>query len=96
METSASCEARSAPSSYPTLFLLRFIGYDDVRGGGLAGNHRMCDLMVRQGPEGRLPNISPARKGWVLNYLPGRTVEDDPERRRCGTLPLCYPNLISP
>jgi hypothetical protein len=23
-------------------------------------------------------------------------LDDDPERRRCGTLPLCYPNLISP
>jgi hypothetical protein len=33
-----------------SLFLLRLIGQDDVLGGGLAGNHRMCDLIVRQGP----------------------------------------------
>jgi hypothetical protein len=39
----------------------------------------MCDPLVRQGPEGRPPNVSPTRKGWVR-------VEDDPERRRCGTL----------
>ena len=31
----------------------------------------MCDLMMRQGPEGRPPDVSPARKGWV-------SMEDDP------------------
>jgi hypothetical protein len=34
-----------------SLFLLRFLGHDDDElGGGLAGNHRMCDLIVGQGP----------------------------------------------
>jgi hypothetical protein len=31
------------------------------------------------GPEGRPAKISPARKGWDQS-------QDDPERRRCGTL----------
>jgi hypothetical protein len=32
----------------------------------------MCDLMMRQGPEGRLLNVSPARKGWgTEGYGPG-------------------------
>ena len=48
----------------------------------------MCYLILRQGPEGRRLNVSPARKGWVL--------EAKPERRRRGTLPRPTPNLISP
>ena len=39
----------------------------------------MCGLILRQGPEGRLLNVSPARKEWVLE---GKT-----ERRRRGTIP---------
>jgi hypothetical protein len=46
----------------------------------------MCYLRLRQGPEGRRLNVSPARKGWVL--------EGKPERRRRGTLtrptPTCF------
>src|SRR5580704_18751750 len=38
-----------------------------------------CGVSRRQGPEGRPPNVSPARKGWVSN-------DDDAERRRCGTI----------
>jgi hypothetical protein len=28
---------------------------------------QICDLVVRQGPEGRRPNVSPARKGWGID-----------------------------
>jgi hypothetical protein len=34
-----------------------------------------------QGPEGRPPNVSPARKGWEIN-------PEEDERRRCGTVSL--------
>ena len=30
------------------------------------GNDGMWDVKMRQGPEGRPPNISPARKGWDI------------------------------
>jgi hypothetical protein len=43
----------------------------------------MCDRRLRQGPEGRQLNVSPARKGWVL--------EGKPERRKRGTLPRPTP-----
>ena len=42
----------------------------------------MRDLSVFPGPEGPLPNISPARQGWGLDY-PGSS-----ERRRRGTKPV--------
>jgi hypothetical protein len=35
---------------------------------------------LSQGPEGRPPNVSPARKGWVIN--------PKDERRRRGTVSL--------
>ena len=67
------------------LFLFRFTGYQ------VCGNDGMCNLIVRQGPEGRRLNVSPARKGSDIE-------EDDSacpglpwERRRCGTLRRCSP-----
>ena len=75
------------------LFLLRCIGHDDAWAAGLSRKNGMSDLIVRQGPEGRRLDVSPARKGWVL--------EGKPERRRCGT-PVALnsaallPNLVSP
>jgi hypothetical protein len=35
--------------------------------GEVCGNDGMCDLMLRQGPEGRRLNVSPARKGWGID-----------------------------
>jgi hypothetical protein len=40
------------------------MGHEDTRDNGLAGNHRMSDVKVSQGPEGRRLNVSPARQGW--------------------------------
>jgi hypothetical protein len=61
-----------------------FIGRDEVGGGGLSWRHKMSDLKICQGPEGR--GQTPARSGWAAQ------IEDDPacpgvtwERRRCGT-----------
>ena len=59
---------------------LRFTGHEDVSDAGLAQKNGMCSPDVRQGPEGRLPNI--AQPGRV-----GTSMDADPERRRCGTRP---------
>jgi hypothetical protein len=45
---------------------------------GFAGKHRMSDLIVRQGPEGRgQTSAQPGRAGVSM--------EDESERRRCAT-----------
>ena len=54
----------AATSGKLPLLLPRFNGHLDAFSADLALNDAMCDLIVRQGPEGR-PNVSPARKGWV-------------------------------
>jgi hypothetical protein len=43
-------------------------------------------LLCRQGPEGRPPDVSPAREGWVV-------YQHEPERRRRGTYMLFFANL---
>ncbi len=48
-------------------FLLCLTGHDNVPGAGLARKNGICDLIVRQGPEGRQLNVSPARKGWEID-----------------------------
>ena len=40
---------------------LRFTGHEDKYRAGLDRNDR---VQPSQGPEGRSPNVSPARKGW--------------------------------
>jgi hypothetical protein len=47
-------------SSLKNWFAARAASY----GLDLAQNDGTCALVVRQGPEGRPPNVSPARKGW--------------------------------
>jgi hypothetical protein len=61
------------------------ITQDAVLGGDLkaranpgASRKRIFYPSRRQGPEGRPPNVSPAREGWGINH-------SDPERRRRGT-----------
>jgi hypothetical protein len=52
-------------------FWILFIGHDDACGGGLAGNHRMRDLIVRQGPEGRgQTSAQPGRAGVSMGMNP--------------------------
>jgi hypothetical protein len=55
------------------LFRFRFIGQDAVRGGGLAGNDKMCDLIVRQGPQGRRQTVRPSPEGLGYRWrmIPG-------------------------
>jgi hypothetical protein len=51
-------------------------------GHGLAAKPALDRETNPKGPEGRPPNVSPARQGWGINP------EDDPERRRRGTIPV--------
>jgi hypothetical protein len=48
------------------------------RAGGSDECPKVRQSMRRQGPEGRLPNVSPAREGWDIN-------PHEPERCRRGT-----------
>jgi hypothetical protein len=48
------------------LLLLRCTKHDDVWGTDLFPKTAMYDLILRQGPEGRWLNVSPARKGWDI------------------------------
>jgi hypothetical protein len=53
--------------------------------GSAAEEDNRISMWARpQGPEGRPPNVSPARKGWGID----RRVS---ERRRRGTKPMCHP-----
>ena len=61
------------------LFQFRLIGHDDVRGGGLAGNRRLCDLIGSSRP------VGPAVQTSAQSGRAGTPMEDDPELRRSGT-----------
>ena len=49
------------------LFLFRGTGHDDEWGADLTRENAICDLRLRQGPEGRLPKREPSPEG--LGYL---------------------------
>jgi hypothetical protein len=52
----------------------------------------MCDAIVRQGPEGRWPNVSPARKGWV----PGSMIPPVPACRGSAVGTALYRGATQP
>ena len=56
---------------------LRFTGHEDKYRAGLDRNDR---VQPSQGPEGRSPKRQPSPEGLG-------SMDDDPEHRRCGTLP---------
>jgi hypothetical protein len=62
----------------PGRFQLRIAGKTLVQKVDDPRNKGCPDLPRRQGPEGRLPNVSPAREGWDID-------DQYTERRRRGT-----------